>query len=415
MIVGQLFKRIFTRKVSVTRPSRAEIVIFDSYSERHFRPLLPPVTVSVIDGALKNVNLWIFLHSLRYGRPSLLTYTWSFVRLARASLVVTTIDNSPIIYQIKSKLPEVKVCVVQNGRRGTFGVTEDNSFLSELRKYEKYGPNCADYYICFGTTEIMQFGNLIQAKFVPVGSIKNNYFCNHPAPRQDPVMSFVSSFPNFDYLPKASVESEETYLFSGNHPITHLEYFKAEAEVAKFLVEYCKNHGIRFQVVGKRSSKSHLEEAFFRRAAPGQWKFIPNDTERTSYDVLHRSKFVASVDSTLAYEMFGLGIRTAFFTIRSEFFKSTGSLCTKFGYPQVVDDSGPMWTNISEIGELERVTNFVVKSTDYEWEEAWSHYAPIVMSQDRLNSKLGAIISNSVGKDGPSQTEILSRVTEIYG
>lgn len=390
-------------------------MIYDAYSERHFQPVLPNVSTATIDTALPTINFWILIYSLRFGVPSLLTYTWAFVRLTQARLVLTTIDNSPIAYQIKRKLPKVVVCAAQNGRRSTFGARHFTSFTDELRRFSRRGPNTADYYLTYGTTEECQFKDLIQAEFIPVGSFKNNFLIELPELYEQPTLTYISSFPNFDNEPDGTVETDATYLFFENYPISYRQYFASEALVVSFLYNYCLEKKINFQVAGKRSSRTFQEEQFFRSSAPGDWKFFPCNTERDSYTTLMKSHFVASVDSSLAYEMFGRGKRTAFFTVRGSSIGISEISCTKFGYPQIPDEPGPMWTNVCDQSEFKRITDFVTQSPDTDWVRVCKKYSTIVMQYDRLNSILAGLIGKTLGVEPPSQETIVKRVRAIYG
>ena len=403
------------KSLTFENPGKADVVIFDSYSERHFRPVLNGATSLVFDTSLSKLNFWILVYSLRFGLPSLRNYFCAFVHLSGARVVVTTIDNSPVIYQVKDVIPTVILIVVQNGRRSTFGRSPNTSFTDELLKNSKRRRNAVDYYFTFGTTEISQFQNLIETTFLPIGSMKNNYLEIDTRKELQKTVSYISSFPNFDSDPSASVDSDDTYLFFQDQPISFRQYFRSEGLVAQWLAQYCTSHGFNFQIVGKRSSRTFQEEEYFRKLIPGSWTFVPCNSERDSYDALMQSDVVASVDSTLAYEMFGRGIRTMFFTVRSTFIECPELLCTRFGYPEIPESSGPMWTNNYDFSEFNQIADFVTNCSDDEWQSVVETYSPVVMKFDPLNFTLMNTIFQHLEKHPPAAETVRAMVAEVYG
>lgn len=402
-------------KLSFNKPRKAHVVIFDSYSERHFRPIFQDLQPLVFDVSLPKVNVWILLTSLKFGFPSLRNYLCAFIKRSRASLVVTTIDNSPIIYQVKNDLPNVKILVVQNGRRSTFGKSPFTSFTDELKRQQRIRPNVVDYYFTFGSTEQVQFEPYISARFIPIGNFKNNYLTSEDAPESSNVLTYISSYPNFDDNSSGTVDSDDPYLFFEDQPISYRQYFQAEVVVARWLANYCAKNNLSFQIAGKRSSRTPQEEAFFRSQIPGDWRFEACNSESDSYRMLFRSRYVASVDSSLAYEMFGRGKRTLFFTVRGEFTNTPRLLCTKFGYPTLVNESGPMWTNEASENQFERVAQFVTSCTEAEWKAVVEKYSPIVMEFDPFNSLITETVGKCLATHSPDMTQMRSLIAEIYG
>lgn len=414
-VVGNLVKLANLTRLTIRKPDRGDVVVFDSFSERHFRPILQNTTSIVFDTSVPKINLWILLASLKFGAPSLRNYLCAFVRSCRAKVVVTTIDNSPIIYQIKDVLPSVKVIVVQNGRRSTFGKSPFTSFTDELKRAATKKPNSVDYYFTFGSTEHSQFSRLIDAKFCSIGNIKNNYLIDEHLAESPRVLTYVSSFPYFGDDPSRSVDSDEPYLYFEDRAISYRQYFKSELVIASWLAKYCAENSLTFQIAGKRSDRTSQEEAFFRTNIPGTWTFKSCNSESDSYRTLLSSKFVASVDSSLAYEMFGRGKRTMFFTIRSEFTATPGLMCTNFGYPAISDPTGPMWTNNLDEGQFSRIARFVTTCTDEEWLDVHRTFSPIVMQFDPLNSLLAKTLARCTNSDTPDPERVRALVDEIYG
>ena len=136
------------------------------------------------------------------------------------------------------------------------------------------------------------------------------------------------------------------------------------------------------------------QELLFRHRVPGEWKFVFCDSEYDSYRTLFESQFIAGVDSTLLYEMFGRGKRSAFFTIRKSTIGIDSMHCPNFGYPEISSESGPMWTNCLNEKEFERIMNTLLTTSDHQWSEIVSNFRPFVMNWDFGNTKLAETLSN---------------------
>lgn len=401
--------------ITLRPPKRAKVLVLDCYSTRHVLPILQEIDYVVFDTDVRKINLWVFVLSLSMGRPSMKTYCAAYVRLSQARVIITTIDNSPVAFQLKQYVPKVLVLILQNGRRSTFGKSVNTSFTDQLIEASHSDRLWADYYFTFGTTEYVQFSELIDAKFVPIGHFKNNYIEDNGERYSEPTLSYISSFPNFDSDRLATVDSDETYLYFDDQPISFREYFESEGFVATWLAAYCQQNSIKFQVVGKRSPNTYQEEQFFRERIPGDWAFIPVCSESDSYRALLRSHLVATVDSTLGYEMFGRGKRTMFFSVRHEFIRGKPLRCTSFGYPEEKSVLGPMWTNLWNPDHFLQVANFVSQCTAAEWESVVSAYSPVVMQFDRQNLSVATVLYDHLDLQVPDTHSIRNVALNVYG
>lgn len=379
------------RMISLNRIKHSDLMIYDQSSERHVVPLLGKQDYIVFDPTLTNINLWAALSSLRFGRPSLRSYLAAYATLARIKIIISTIDNSPALFQIKTHKPNISVVVVQNGRRDTIAKFPGRSFVAELSNQNHKHRNAVDFYFVFGQCEVEQFAPLIDCKFVQHGSLKNNYLKLTPS-LEEPVVSFISGLPNDAHL--LLEQTDRVIGFDGVVPIYMNDYYEAEFLVAEWVHRYCVSQNLNFQIIGKRNSTFTAQEEMYRRRIAGNWAFRPSDYEYSSYDALIGSKYVAGVDSTLLLEMFGLGKRTAFFTIRGAMPGVPRLRCADFGYPLFPDQSGPMWTNQPSEPEFRRVMDFVVSSSDDEWRSTVMEYSPFVMAHDPGNATIATILKS---------------------
>lgn len=403
-------------RISISRVPQKDVVIYDAFSRRHLYPLLDMTRSVVFDLDFPRVNLWVLLGSLRYGRPSARSYLFSFLRKTQPKVVITTSDNSIDFYAIKTQFPHICVISIQNGRRNTFGPRPHSSFQSLLKM--ELNPPSADFYFTFGSTEQLQFEHLIHTKFVRHGNLKNNYLAHISSRRRNdrPVLSFISSFPNLSSGSPSSIDSDVPTHFFEDAAISFRSYFSPEGDIARFLMNYCKRHGIDFRVIGKRTSAQPEERAYFQEATGNRdIDVVPCDPEGASYLSLIDSDFVVSIDSTLAYEMFGRGKRTAFLTMRAAAIGIPDLHCPDFGFPEVREDSGPFWTNRNDEAEYIRVLDFVTTSHDDDWKYATRHVLEKVMNLDPDNAQLLEVLEGVGVSHGGGTEEVRRRAREVYG
>lgn len=409
------FRQVLRRITFKPIPQR-DTIIYDAFSERHLYPLLDMSKVGVFDLEFRKVNFWVVLRSITYGPPNARTYLFGYLALARPKTVITTSDNSINFYTIKAHFPEITTIAIQNGRRNTFGPRPNSSFQVNLDELQ---PKAAvDFYFTFGTTERSQFKDLINGHFVIHGNLKNNYLAHIASSQRSGqrVMSYISSFPNLSSGNPGSIDSDLPTHFFGDTAISYRSYFLPEGRISRFLNEYCKRNGIDFQVIGKRDETTPQEADFFKSSVgDSSLKVVPCTPEGASYRALVDSDFVVSIDSTLAYEMFGRGVKTAFLTMRAEAIGIDGVQCPNFGYPEITLEKGPFWTNLDMESEFERVLDFVVRSSDSTWNESTSVYRKSVMNVDPDNSELYKLLTELGASHGLGMPEIRKRVMETYG
>lgn len=404
------------RRVTIRGLPQRDVVIYDSFSRRHLYPLLDMSMTVVFDLDFPKVNLWIALRSLAFGKPSSRTYLLAFLKQTRPKVVISTSDNSLDLYSIKSHFPDICVIAIQNGRRNTFGPRPHSSFQSALASSSTRP--AIDYYFTFGSTERVQFEPLVNAKFVAHGNLKNNYLAHISleSAGRERTLSYISSFPNLSSGAPSSIDSDLPTHFFGESPISFRSYFSPEGTVAHFLTEYCRDRGLKFQVIGKRSSSQPQERAYFQMATcDPNLKYVPCDPESASYRALIRSDYVVSIDSTLAYEMLGRGKRTAFLTMRASAIGIPDLRCPKFGFPEITEESGPFWTNFDNAEEFTRVLDFVIDASETQWNETTSSIIPKVMNLDPDNRQLFQLLGSlGVAHDGGIE-EVRRRAKEVYG
>jgi len=232
----------------------------------------------------------------KYGVKSK-TYIGSLVDELKPNLIMTYIDNTQIMGELDLMFPEITVLSIQNGARlntlTSLGVSQHGIF---------------PYYFGFGLYErdlIKKNHNLLKEYF-PVGSLKMGLFLSKYSHLHDEktdklcfVSQYVQSWENTDHI-------------ENKDHISILKDAFINTNLWAIEQDLCVN------VVMRNSAKrenfdSELE--FFRKNEKngGLAKYHENiPDEFSSYKVGFTSMIVISLDSTLAFELYGCGVKVFF-------------------------------------------------------------------------------------------------------
>lgn len=377
-------------------PKRSELLIYDKSSVRHLEPFVDTSQATVFDTSLYSINVWAMLRGLRFGRPCMQTYLYGYIALVKPKVIVTLIDNSLPFYFINHRYPKVITVAIQNGRRDNFGRKPNTGFLDLLQIDHGWGKPTISHYCMFGEAEISLLSTYIIANFVATGNLQNNSYPENPlTPRNRPRISFVSSHPNLSHDLSTTALSNNTYMHIGNRSISFFEYYRIERDVAKVIAQYCEKNNCDFHIVGKRPDTTPQEHTFYADAL-GEipFTFHPCLTEGASYPTLLDSDVIATVDSTIAYEVFGRAKRVAFISVRGEAIGDSKIEFCRFASPLRLPDSGNNWTNSFDPTVIQSKIKFVQTSTESEWSAVVNQIAIQLVYFDEGNTRLRSLFDS---------------------
>lgn len=377
-------------------PKKSNVLIYDKSSVRHLEPFIDTSNASVFDTSLYSINIWALLRGLAYGRPCMQTYLYGYIALVKPKVVITLIDNSIPFYFIKHQFPNIETIAIQNGRRDNYGRKPHTGFLDLLNIDHGWGKPTASHYCMFGEAEISLLRQYIDADFIATGNIQNNSYPQLPlTPRTRPRVSFVSSHPNLSHDLTMTANSTETCTFWGGSAIPYFRYFGIESRAAAIIATIAARQNCDFQVIGKRPTSTPQEKAFFdQEIQQVPYTFLPNDDKGSSYQVLTDSDLVVSVDSTIAYEMFGRGKRCLFVSARAESIGLGEIEFNRFGSPSNQSSVGPFWSNTTSGTDFESLFSFALRSSDAEWNDATQPIASQLVYFDEGNTRLRALFTS---------------------
>jgi surface carbohydrate biosynthesis protein len=377
-------------------PKKSNVLIYDKSSVRHLEPFIDTSNASVFDTSLYSINIWALLRGLAYGRPCMQTYLYGYIALVKPKVVITLIDNSIPFYFINHQFPNIETIAIQNGRRDNYGRKPHTGFLDLLNIDHGWGKPTASHYCMFGEAEISLLRQYIDADFIATGNIQNNSYPQLPlTPRTRPRVSFVSSHPNLSHDLSLTALSNDIYMHIGSRSISFYDYYRIEREVAKAIALFCATNDCDFHIVGKRPETTPQERSFYADALGAiPHTFNPCSIEGASYPKLLDSDVVATVDSTIAYEIFGRGQRVAFISVRGEAIGDDTIDFCRFASPLSLPSEGGNWTSAFDQSVIEAKMKFVLSSSDSEWNSVVGSIASDLVFFDEGNTRLRTLFTS---------------------
>lgn len=372
-------------RFSWRNPKPSAILILDAAGSDLIQELCGNWSTQVLDR--EKISIPVLLATLVRGRRSMREYQNSYIRRTNPRIVITLIDNDMYFLTIKKIFPTITTIAIQNGIRANYAPRAKHGFFSLLANTES--PSC-DYYCVFNNRVGEQIGHVVQTTPVIAGSIKNNQFRSKSAPVQPFSIAFVSQHP-----PRCIPDSSEGIYFE-NSFVPDRDFYEADFLVANYLAGFSSERGFKFIICGKRDQGFNCEyEIFSETIGDRQWTYAPRAYDYSTYETLDAANLVVSIDSTLGYEFFARGKRTAFFSVR-------GTLISKllgmridelnFGWPVEMASRGPFWTNIPSESEYDRVLNYLTTVDDGEWSREIGKYTKDLMVFDQGNTVIRGLL-----------------------
>ncbi len=374
-------------RFSWRKPKPAEILILDADGFELIRELCGKWSTQILDR--QRLNIPVLLVMLMRGRRSMREYQNAYIRRTNPRIIITLIDNDMYFLTIKNQFPAIITIAIQNGVRANYASRAEQGFFSLLKKAET--PSC-DYYCVFSAPVGEQLSRLINTTPVITGSLKNNNFRSKSEKSQLFSIAFISQHP-----PRCIPNSSEGIYFDTSF-VPDRGFYQADLLVANYLARFTSERNLKFIVCGKRNQSFNLEfEIFSEAIGDHQWSFVPRDSDYSTYETLDAADLVVSIDSTLGYEFFARGKKTAFFSVRGTLISNllgTEVDELKFGWPLELASAGQFWTNTPSESEYVRVLDYLMTVTDDDWTHEIDKYTNNLMVFDQGNTVLQGLLQN---------------------
>lgn len=316
------------------------------------------------------LNLFIVLRLLimrKTKKNFILNYYIEYLRFTKCKIFVTNYDNNKIFWKIKKFIPNLKVIIIQNGLR-----LKKYDIFENLKKDKFYK---VDYFLTFNKEVSNLFSKFVKAKFIPVGSVENNFIkINKNKKYGKKSIIFISEF----------LETKNNSFFNQNK-ISKNSWYSPEKIILPFLQKFCFDKRIVLKILPRTNEKAELE--FFSNIIKRENFIYLNKRLINSYNEIDKSDICVFISSTLGYESLARNKKVAAFCIRKLRLESS-----KFGWPNKFRETGKFWTNNSNIRKFDKIMNYLIKTSDTDWKKHSISFKKKIMFFDKKNLKLNLIL-----------------------
>jgi surface carbohydrate biosynthesis protein len=357
-------------------PKKNDLLILDRTGvDKITKTIIGKTKFSVFDVRNESINIPILIYSIifffKYGINS---YKICFIKYIKPKVVLTFIDTLINFSILIEKIPGTKFMMIMNGKRHEHEI----KVLDTRKKYR------LDYYFVFGDYYQKFVEKKISCEVISTGSIIANSL-KKPNFKKISKIQFISSW--------SPAHLEKYYKKSSIR-----EYYEVSKFILKNIVAFAKKNNFLIEVL---SRTNFLEEENFYKDIFKDYIYIKKNTDNfySNYNKLSEDAIIAGQDSTLLMECFGLGYRTAFFTIADRNLDDDHPDHIRFFpwcWPQKLNDRGFFWSNVRNNKYILEVLENLRTVNEMSWKEKVLPYQLGAMRYDYNNK----IIKDILKKEG---------------
>jgi surface carbohydrate biosynthesis protein len=323
------------------KPPQKKILVYDEASTKFLKRYLRKNDCEIFylrNTPKRKINMFVILLMLFNFKLSFHKYLEIYIKLVKPKFIITTIDNDLSFYKIKSFYPDATIISIQNSIR--MAISDIFSRLKEIKKNHKNLK--ADYILVYNNFIKKKYSQIINSNFITIGSFVSN--------KQKKIITkkkyrlvYISDYRNKILK---SYKSREAF------------YGKVDSFLIN-LAKYAKEKNIKITILGGSTGDQQLKDEinYYKEIfKSNKFSFLKRSINRPKFKILDNSKIVITHNSTLGYEAFGRGVKTAFFTVRA---KDKSFISTRFSWPAKQKLKGEFWTNENSLNEINRIMNFL--------------------------------------------------------
>ena len=378
---GRVFiKRILKKKIIFSELKQYDLLIIDEgWSNLDFEHIC---SFKVIKNEIYfNCLLRAFLKSLsfigkkyRYSLANL--YLQELVKKTKPKVIIGH-DFRESIFSIKKHFPQIFTIIYQ---------FSDHDILNKKVLSQAIGPNLnLDEFRCdLYLSKHEAFNSLvdfIKAKFLIVGSVKNNEMIMKDSDKKIYDIMMVSQY------------RRDTYSFKGiyNPKMTHVKD-SALIYVTNILSSYCEKKNKKLCIArtsSRKEKQDHTNKSdeveFFSKTLNSK-KFYVEDID--SYQLSNKSKLIVTTYSTIGLELLSRGKRVLFIDPFHFLGGHIVNMLTK-------EAEGPHWYCGNDPSVIENKIDYLLSISDREWEDVVKK-SPLKMEYDPGNKRLKELVKNKI-------------------
>ena len=374
----RLLKSLFKIKWRLTPPKSSKVLLYFKTGADVIAPYFKPNEFQILDLRESEVNLWVAFKCLINRDLSARNYARQFIKKVQPKLVLTFIDNYPPFYALKQDFPEIKTLLIQNGYRSDRG----DLFGLLATEYSKQ-QNMVDQLFVFGEAVGSKYRQHISGNVTVHGSFKNNSVLLTQAPENS--VAYIST-----YRPRVS----RSFVVPESSPellITYGEVIARRETAILWLANYCAEKNRPLKIIGKDENLAAEEDYYKGLLRKFEFEFVGKKSSETSYEAIDKSEIVVFTSSTLGYESLARGKKTAAIMLDAQLIKADA---LKFGWPAGLADEGKFWTHQLSQQRIYEIMDYLINTTDAEWNETRLEAIKDVIEFDPGNSKFVSVIDS---------------------
>lgn len=373
-MIKKIFKLVFSKK-EFKFPEKRRILIIDKVNSNLITSLINE-KVNILATRYESINLLVLLKVILKFKFTFNDYILEYIKRSGSSVVVSYIDNNLFYYKIKNYFPNIKIILIQNGMRTSYFFKK----LGEVKNLK------VDYLLTFSNGYKKNFEKSINAKIIPIGSLRNNQIDIFKIKKK--VLSFISSGPLASMNDKVNIFQ--------NVEISAESYYGVEKKLIPLIYNFCKEHDLRLNIICRsKNDKSYEYEKRFYEDILKDKDFTLSKTFNVedTYKLSDSSIITAGVYSAFVLETVARGNKTAIFNARSK--EINEESVNLFWQSKDILARGSFWTDVVDENEVKRVLKFCLKTTSDEWIAESKQIIPELIEYNFENSTFRKLIDES--------------------
>ena len=373
------------------RPPRHDVLQFSGTEVTALGLLRDEFSVGCMPLITEEINVPVLLRSFLRLRFTRWAYYDSFTRISGCKVVLVWHDTNSHAFVLRKTL-RVPVMCIQNGVRHNFGPASGLGFFSALRALgPRITPKVDDYWV-FGDASRMVLEPFVASSYHVHGSYRANEYAAArkvpPARGRSKRIGFIASFPNATEVPGGQIlNNPELFLRRDQQVISYHEWFKIDARVCTAMVRVAKEFALDCAIISKRTGDDTSERRYFSNLDETSSVPVIGHEKGDGYALADSFDYLVATDSTLGYEMLGLGSKVAFISGR---LRALGieSREMSFGWPLNLPENGPFWTTATSEEEIAEFLRAFLQIPGETWRSTAADVVPRLMMVDPGNSAL---------------------------
>jgi len=365
-------------------PQKSDVLLYDGAGMEALMPYLKGYSLYVhyIRGEEVNVPcVAMSLFDKYFWRGKLFSaYLCQVIKRVAPKVVLTCNDNDRNFYRIAFDHQGLSTMFIQNGWR--YG----GHIFPSLIRGEKYR---VDYMLVFNRAIAAKYREYLQGETLIAGSLKNNHY--EEGFGEEAEVSGTVLFVSHYREKKGQILNVDAQ----GRPLYWDDVYRFDVQLLQWLNTWCSEHDRKLLVCAKNySGEESWYESILGRCGCS-WEYLPRNSIYDCYSTLQRAEIVVTIDSTLGFEAFGRGKKTAFLAGRGQWISDKTRI---FPWPAELPDSGPFWSNNPDKSEFLRIMDYLSSVSDEEWQLLHKQYRDDVMAYDPGNTILQKLLDKLLPK-----------------